>query len=129
MAAAQGLEMHGVGEQKEEKAKEEGEIEAMPFVEDQEDESERTKQEGAFGQELFVDFRGTATLQLIEILFPARPHRRKGAVHADADETLAAAEPDGVAGAFNEFGERHVFEHFPGDAGVAADGVVGIAAN
>jgi hypothetical protein len=41
MVAAQGLEMHGVGEQEEENAKEEGEIEAMPFVENQEDENER----------------------------------------------------------------------------------------
>lgn len=129
LVAAQSLEMHGVGEQEEEKSKEDGEIGSMPFIEDQKDESERAKQEGTFGYELLVDFRETSTFQLIEIFFPTGPHGWEGAVHADADESLAAAKPDGIAGAFDELGKSHIFEHFPGDTGMATDGIIGIAAN
>src|SRR5208283_3089435 len=49
LIAAQGLEMHGVGEQEEEKSKEDGEIGAMPFEDNQQDKSEWAEQEGTFG--------------------------------------------------------------------------------
>src|SRR5208283_1936928 len=53
----------------------------------------------------------------------------EGTVHADTDEALAAAEPDRIAGAFDEFGESHIFQDFAGNAGVATYGFVNIAAN
>ena len=71
--------------------------------------------------------RGICAHQAIEIFLPALPHRGERAVHADADNSLAAAEPDAVAGLFYAFGESYVFEDFGGDGGVAADGVVGFA--
>src|SRR5208283_4931389 len=129
LAAAQGLEVHGMGDEEKEKPDEDGEPRAMPLEDGQEDEREWAEQQGTFRQNLFVDFRGTPALQLIEILSPPRPHGWKGAVHADTDEALAAAEPDRIAGAFDELREGHILEHFPGNAGMPTDGVVSIAAN
>src|SRR5208282_3910177 len=60
MITAQGLEVHGMGDEKKEKAEEDGEVRAMPLEDGQEDERERAEQEGAFRQKLFVDFRGAA---------------------------------------------------------------------
>jgi hypothetical protein len=62
MAAAQGLEMHGMRDQKKEKAEEDGEVRAMPLVDGQGDQGKRAEEQGAFRQELFVDFRGAVAL-------------------------------------------------------------------
>jgi hypothetical protein len=74
MAAAEGLEMQGMGDQKKEKAEDDGELQAMPLEDGQDNEGKGTEQKGSLRQKLFVDLRRAPALELIEILSPAGPH-------------------------------------------------------
>src|SRR5438445_52402 len=66
---------------------------------------------------------------VIYVLFPALPHPSERAVHSYSNNAVAGPEPDALARGLHSPGEGHVFQDLPGDAGVAADGVVHIAAH
>ena len=81
------------------------------------------------GLELVKESVRSAANQQVKVFLPALPHRAEGAVHADADNSLPGGKPQAKTGGFCTLGQGDIFEDFPGDVCVAADGIVSVTLN